>query len=232
MVRIENLSVCIGQRQIVSEVLCIIPPSSITTIIGPSGAGKTTLLKTIAGLIKPTAGQLVVDGIVLFTLSSRKRAQLIGYLFQEFNLFPHLTVLENCIDPLLIRGVSRSQAVQEATALLQQLGMNEQLTKYPQMLSGGQQQRVAIARALVLKPQILLLDEPTAALDPLNTNKLADLLKMLASQGITIIVSTQDMAFARAIADRVIYIADGRIQEQCTSAKEIPNTILIKQFLG
>lgn len=232
MVRVEKVTLYAQEVPILTAVTCDIPRGSITTFIGPSGAGKTTLLKVIVGLLKPTEGEVLIQGKKISSLSPHERAACIGYVFQEFNLFPHMTVFDNCLEPLLINGIAEDEAEGTVAHVLEAFGMRGHCYKYPRELSGGQQQRGALARALVLRPRILVLDEPTASLDPENTRELALACQALAKQGYTIIVSTQDMAFARQILDRVLYIADGRIQEECINAKDIPNTTLIKQFLA
>jgi ABC-type polar amino acid transport system ATPase subunit len=213
------------------SVSCSLIPGRITTFIGKSGAGKTTLLKSLIGLIPVKKGSITVNGKQINTLSFQQKSETIGYVFQEFNLFPHLSALHNCIDPLIVHGIPYDQAKQRAYALLQQLEMHYFIDKYPSELSGGQQQRVAIARALCLEPRVLLLDEPTASLDPLNTDLLVTILKNLAAQGLIIGLSSQDMNFVRKIFDRVYYMQSGEIAEFCDDIKTINNYPLITQFI-
>jgi ABC-type polar amino acid transport system ATPase subunit len=202
MVTVKNLIIQIKDQTIVDDISATLTPGHITSFIGKSGAGKTTLLKSIAGLMPITRGTIVIDNQKLLILTSRQRAEKVGYVFQDFNLFPHLTVRENCIDPLLMHGKPYAQAEQRALSVLLKLNMDGYAEKYPYELSGGQQQRVAIARALCLQPMVLLLDEPTASLDPLNTDILVTILKSLAAQGLTIGLSSQDMNFVRKVFDR------------------------------
>lgn len=169
---------------------------SITTILGKSGTGKTTLLRCIAQLEKLSYGKVLVNNIDLTTYSLHERAHLLGFVFQDFNLFPHMTVLQNCLEPLVIvRKIPHKEAYLTVLKTLEQVGMKNYQNIYPHQLSGGQKQRIAIARALSMEPSILLLDEPTSGLDPLTTQQLAALLKQLCSVGITILLSSHDMAF-------------------------------------
>jgi ABC-type polar amino acid transport system ATPase subunit len=231
MVIVRNLSVQVKAQALLNAVSCSLLPGRITLLLGKSGAGKTTLLKSLVGLMPITDGEITFDGKPLTTLSATQRAQSIGYVFQDFNLFPHLTVLENCVDPLLVHGVSLELAQARALELLEVLDMESYATKYPAQLSGGQQQRVAIARALCLRPRVLLLDEPTASLDPYNSAILVSLLRSLAAQGLTIALSSQDMDFARTIFDRAYYIEAGNIIETCESKAELRADSAIGTFL-
>lgn len=232
MVTVNNLTVKIDAQTVINSISMQCNTGTITTLIGNSGAGKTTLLKSIAGLIPTTDGTITVDEQQLNRLSPQKRAEYVGYLFQEFNLFIHLTVLENCIDPLLVHGISYQDSYARAITLLKELGMIDCKDRYPSQLSGGQQQRAAIARALCLNPKFLLLDEPTASLDPLNTDILVNVLKSLAQKGFTIILSTQDMSFVKKIADRIYFMQAGRLIETCESISAVDNAPQIKAWLS
>jgi polar amino acid transport system ATP-binding protein len=232
MVTIDNLTIQLQNKMILSNISCTLSVGHITAFIGLSGAGKTTLLKSIAGLIKISDGSIFVeDQVDLTTLSSVQRAQKIGYVFQDFNLFLHLTVVQNCIDPLLVAEMSYDDAVARARDVLEQLQMLNFMDVYPSQLSGGQQQRVAIARALCLQPQILLLDEPTASLDPVNTDILVNILKKLAAEGLIIAVSSQDMSFVSKIFDRVYFMQAGAIVEFCDAIEGMKHSLLISQFV-
>jgi len=231
MVTVNALTVRIGDQTVLQNVSLILMPGTITSIIGSSGAGKTTLLKTIAGLMPVESGDVLINGTALSTLSSQKRAEEIGYVFQEFNLFPHLTVLENCIDPLRVHGIAAQAARERALKMLQELGMVEFQNRYPSQLSGGQQQRIAIARALCLNPRVLLLDEPTAALDPANTDILVNILQSLTGQGLTIAISSQDMNFVSKIVERVYFMQAGTIIEACDSVEKFDKSPLIKKWV-
>lgn len=236
MVIVKKVCVTINNQEILNDVYCTLPQGRITTFIGKSGAGKTTVLRACADLIKPTSGNIEIDGISLAECNAplcdaprraqRCAAQKIGFVFQDFNLFAHMTVLQNCIDPLLIQGITRTQAEERTIELLRRLEIADKRDQYPCALSGGQQQRVAIARALCLQPSVLLLDEPTASLDPINTEILAQILQQLAQQGLTVACSTQDMQFAKNIRDHVYYMEQGRIIEEYDNAapqNECPN---------
>ncbi|MCC6982832.1 MAG: amino acid ABC transporter ATP-binding protein [Bauldia sp.] len=185
-------------------------------ICGPSGSGKSTLIRTINGLEPHEQGRIVVDGIEL-TSELKKIDEVrrdVGMVFQHFNLFPHLTILENCtLAPVHVRGVPQKQAEETAMHFLRRVRIPEQANKYPGQLSGGQQQRVAIARALTMNPRIMLFDEPTSALDPEMVKEVLDVMVSLAQEGMTMLVVTHVMGFARQVADRVIFMDAGQIVE-------------------
>jgi polar amino acid transport system ATP-binding protein len=232
MLIVKNLFVLFKGQTILNNISCTLLPGRITSFIGRSGTGKTTLLKSMIGLVKPETGTILLDESAISVYSTKERAEKIGYVFQEFNLFPHMTALENCVDPQIVHGVDRNSAIFRAQAILQEVGMSEHEHKYPSQLSGGQQQRVAIARALCLNPQILLLDEPTAALDPENTEILIKILQKLTKNGLTVGVSSQDMNFVKKIFDHVYLLDVGRIVEECDSIKLISSYPLIKKFIS
>lgn len=217
MVDIRDITVIISGKKLLNSVSCLLSRGRITGFIGKSGAGKTTLLKAIAGLVPYQKGEIISQGTI-------------GYVFQDFNLFPHLTVLGNCVDPLIVRGEASEHAYTRALKMLDSLAMEKYKNHYPHQLSGGQQQRVAIARALCLSPHILLLDEPTASLDPINTDKLIGLLKELASKGITIGFSSQDMSFVNKMFDKIYYIQDGHVVESCEDKSQIASCPLIRAW--
>lgn len=231
MITINQLDVIIKGKKIIDTISLTCIPGHITSLIGSSGAGKTTLLKAIAGLVPIAKGSITVDNLPITSLSAYQRSQKVGYVFQDFNLFAHLTALENCIDPLLVHGTLYQDAVQQAQTLLHKFDMLNHCNTYPHELSGGQQQRIAIARALTLNPQVLLLDEPTASLDPANTDILVTLLKQLATSGITIILSSQDMQFVKKIIDCVHYLQNGTIIESCDNPSTIERSSHIKNWL-
>lgn len=231
MIVVKNLDVTLQAKNLLHSVSCLLPAGRITLFIGKSGAGKTTLLRSLIGLIPFSRGTITIDEKKLADLSCKQRSETIGYVFQDFNLFPHLTVMKNCIDPLVVHGMSYKQAEKRAREVLELLELNKFIDSYPAELSGGQQQRVAIARALCLNPRILLLDEPTASLDPLNTDILVTILKKLAAQGLTIGLSSQDMSFARKLFDRVYFMQDGNIVEYCDSIQMLKDCPLISEFI-
>ncbi|KKC36716.1 hypothetical protein WH87_13635 [Devosia epidermidihirudinis] len=203
-----------------------VEPGEVVAIIGPSGAGKSTLLRTINHLERADQGYVAIDeeligyerrGNLLYELKDRairKRRAGVGMVFQNFNLFPHLTVVENIIEaPIAVQGVPRLEAVAQALELLARVGLSDKAEAYPRHLSGGQQQRVAIARALALKPKVLLFDEPTSALDPELVGEVLDVIKELATSGTTLVIVTHEIGFAREVADKVVFMEDGRILE-------------------
>lgn len=217
---------------ILNQVSLTIPPQRITSLIGKSGSGKTTLLRCIAGLERIGQGTLMIDDKNSLELSAQERAGIIGFVFQDFNLFPHLTVLENCMQPLIVvQGMTKQKAERQARETLNHFGMDAYAASYPSKLSGGQKQRVAIARALALGPKVLLLDEPSSALDPENTAILIKLLKQLCEEGITVILASQDMPFVKNIQDFVCLVVDGKIVETCDTKKHTI-TPLISSFLS
>ena len=231
MIIIKNVTIQLQKKNIVSNLSCSIEPGRITTFMGGSGAGKTTLLRSIIGLLIADKGTIIVNGHDLNDLSMKVRSEEIGYVFQDFNLFDNMTVLENCIDPQLLHDVTYQEAYDRAVGLLKELDMYSFLERYPSQLSGGQKQRIAIVRALCLRPKVLLLDEPTASLDPLNTEVLVVILKKLAKQGLTIALSSQDMGFVSKVFDRIYYLANGFLVEECDTKSDLNACPLIKKFL-
>jgi ABC-type polar amino acid transport system ATPase subunit len=205
---------------ILSDVLCAIPEKRITIIIGKSGAGKTTLLRCFAGLENDYLGTITVDGKNINNLSAQERAKVVGFVSQSFNLFPTLTVLENCMQPMIVvQQLEKELARAKAMEMLLQLDMASYCNVYPAKLSGGQQQRVALARALCMGPKVILFDEPTSALDPANVALLRSLFFSLIKNGITVVVVSQDVSFVRSIMDKVYFLEDGKIIEQFDSEK-------------
>jgi polar amino acid transport system permease protein len=231
-VTIHNVSKSFGALKVLDDVTLTVPAGSVTAILGQSGSGKSTLLRSINHLERVDDGFIAVDGELvgyhqkgdtLYELKEKdilKRRVEVGMVFQSFNLFPHLTVMENIIEaPVTVRGISRPQAEAEARDLLARVGLAEKTGAYPRQLSGGQQQRVAIARALALRPKVLLFDEPTSALDPELVNEVLDVIKELARSGVTLIIVTHEIGFAREVADTVVFMEQGRILETGTPAK-------------
>jgi len=231
MVIVNQLQVKLQNKIILHAVSCTLLSGRITAFIGRSGAGKTTLLKSLVGLHSINSGSIIVNDQQILELSSSQRAEEIGYVFQDFNLFPHLSVFQNCLDPLLMHGMNYEQATLRVKVVLEQLDMTQCIDQYPSELSGGQKQRIAIARALCLQPRVLLLDEPTASLDPLNTDILVIIVKKLAAQGLTIGLSSQDMSFVAKVFDRVYYMQAGEIIELCENINEVDHSPLISQFM-
>lgn len=214
MIKLENLLLvdATSNVPILKKVSFAFTPGKITFLVGKSGAGKTSILRCIAQLRQDYGGVIFADGVDIKKLTDVQRVQAIGFVFQQYNFFPQLTVLENCAEPLCtVLKVPRGQAVAKAKIVLETLGIVDLVDRYPVRLSGGQQQRLALARALCFDPQVLLLDEPTSALDSENTQILATELRALAAARKTIIVSSQDMAFFQLLADEVLIVMDGAI---------------------
>ena len=216
MIDIKGLYKAFGDNEVLKGIDLSIKEKEVVVIIGPSGSGKSTLLRCMNYLEEPTAGDITVDGIQLNSESNiNKVREEVGMVFQRFNLFPHMTVLENIVlAPVKVRGVSKQEAVQTAKALLDRVGLADKADAYPEQLSGGQQQRVAIARALAMKPKVMLFDEPTSALDPEMVNEVLDVMKALAKEGMTMVVVTHEMGFAREVGARLLFVDEGRIIEQ------------------
>jgi len=208
-----------GNFHVLKDVDLVVLPQEVVVIIGPSGSGKSTFIRCINRLEEHQEGQIIVDGIEL-SHDVRNIAAIrseIGMVFQQFNLFPHLTVLDNvALAPRYVRRQPRRVAEEIALQLLERVGIPEQARKYPGQLSGGQQQRVAIARALAMQPKIMLFDEPTSALDPEMIKEVLDVMKQLAQSGMTMLVVTHEMGFAREVADRIVLFDEGRIIEMGT----------------
>ncbi|MCL5995012.1 MAG: amino acid ABC transporter ATP-binding protein [Chloroflexi bacterium] len=222
IVRITDLCKAFGPLQVLKGVTLQVEPREVVCVIGRSGSGKSTLLRSINFLEEPTSGRVEVDGIVVDeTLASKERRQRIhqirlrtGMVFQEFNLFPHKSVIENIIEALLVvKRLPRAQAVEIGESFLSKVGLLQKRDEYPARLSGGQKQRVAIARALAMDPKVMLFDEPTSALDPELIGEVIRVMEDVANEGMTMIVVTHEMSFARDTADRIIYMEDGVIVE-------------------
>ena len=218
IIHIENLHKHFGETAALNGVNIDVKPGEVVVIIGPSGSGKSTLLRCINRLEKFEYGTVVVDQIPLTTAENINAIRTeVGMVFQSFNLFPHLTVLENVtIAQKVVRKRTKQEANQIALALLDKVGIPEKVNEYPGQLSGGQQQRVAIARALAMNPKIMLFDEPTSALDPEMIQEVLDVMLQLAKEGMTMVVVSHEMGFARAAADRAVLMDEGLIVEQAT----------------
>lgn len=209
----------------------------VVVIIGPSGSGKSTFLRTLNHLETINGGSIIIDGIELTDSKTNinKIREEVGMVFQQFNLFPHLTALENItIAPRIVRKMDKKSADELALKLLERVGLGDRSGSYPSQLSGGQQQRVAIARALAMKPKIMLFDEPTSALDPEMIGEVLDVMKTLAKDGMTMVVVTHEMGFAREVSDRVVFMDDGNIVEMGKPEDIFSNPVneRLKQFLG
>jgi polar amino acid transport system ATP-binding protein len=236
-IRVEALSKRFGPLQVLREVNCAVAPSEVVCIIGPSGSGKSTLLRCMNGLEEATSGQVFVDDLPVHDAKTDIDAlrRRIGMVFQRFNLFPHKTVLENVtLAPTTVGGVSRADATDRARALLAKVGVEEKADAYPNQLSGGQQQRVAIARALAMQPEMMLFDEPTSSLDPEMVGDVLDVMQSLAREGMTMVVVTHEMGFARHVAHRVLFMDEGQIVEEGAPAElfDHPREERTRRFLG
>ncbi|MDD6133571.1 MAG: amino acid ABC transporter ATP-binding protein [Selenomonadaceae bacterium] len=216
MINIENLYKSYGDVHVLKGVDLNIKEKEVVVIIGPSGSGKSTLLRCMNYLEVPTKGKVTVDGILLDGEANiNKVREEVGMVFQRFNLFPHMTVLENVmLAPMKVRKVSKEAAEKKARELLARVGVADKVDNYPTQLSGGQQQRVAIARALAMNPKVMLFDEPTSALDPEMVGEVLDVMRKLAKAGMTMVIVTHEMGFAREVGDRLLFVDEGRIIEQ------------------
>lgn len=216
MIKITGLKKSYDSLEVLKGIDLTIAEKEVVVIIGPSGSGKSTLLRCMNYLEEPTEGTIVVDGIKLDGEANINEVRKeVGMVFQRFNLFPHMTVLENLVlAPMKVRGIDRKTAETTAMELLSKVGLSDKADSYPDQLSGGQQQRVAIARALAMKPKALLFDEPTSALDPEMIKEVLDVMKRLANEGMTMVVVTHEMGFAREVGDRVLFVDGGKILEQ------------------
>ena len=229
IVRMEKLNKNFGALHVLKDVDLSVAPGEVVVIIGASGSGKSTLIRCINGLEEFQRGRLEVDGKVLepHGKASQTLQQIrteVGMVFQQFNLFPHLSVLDNItLAPRKVRNASREDARETAKRLLDRVGIADQADKFPSQLSGGQQQRVALARALAMEPRLMLFDEPTSALDPEMIGEVLDAMRELAREGMTMVIVTHEMSFAREVADRVIYIHEGEIVEQGRPADVFDN---------
>ncbi|HNC50831.1 MAG TPA: amino acid ABC transporter ATP-binding protein [Accumulibacter sp.] len=226
IIEARRVSKSFGSFQALRDVSATFFEGQVTAIVGPSGSGKSTFLRTLNRLEAQDAGEIIVDGIVLNDdlkhLDAIRRE--VGMVFQSFNLFSHLTILRNvALAPIRVRKMPRSAAESKALQLLERVGLKSQAAKYPVQLSGGQQQRVAIARALAMDPKVLLFDEPTSALDPEMVNEVLAVMRELAHSGITMLVVTHEMGFAREVADRVIFFDEGVILEDTSPARFFSN---------
>ena len=237
MISIRGVNKNFGALHVLRDINLDIDRGQVVVVIGPSGSGKSTLCRVINRLETVDSGSIAIDGEQL-PVEGRKLAQLrsdVGMVFQSFNLFAHKTVLENVmLAPMKVRNLAREQARERATALLERVGVANQAQKYPAQLSGGQQQRVAIARSLAMDPKVMLFDEPTSALDPEMINEVLAVMTALAGDGMTMLVVTHEMGFARRAADRVVFMADGAIAEDATPAEffDNPRTDRARDFLG
>ena len=236
MIDVKHLYKNFGSLEVLKDVSLHVDRGQVVAIIGPSGSGKSTLLRSINLLETPTSGEIWVDGTCTTEKGQNIRAirQKVGMVFQHFNLFAHMTVLKNMIyAPVKTKKLTKEQATEKAMQLLARVGLAEKANVYPVTLSGGQKQRVAIARALAMDPEVILFDEPTSALDPEMVTEVLDVIKELAQTGITMLLVTHEMGFAREVADRIIFMDNGTILEDAPPAEffAAPKTARAQEFL-
>lgn len=236
-ISVQNLVKKFGNNTVLNDISVSINEGEVVCIIGPSGSGKSTFLRCLNRLEEPTSGDIVIDGAHLMDKNTNINLvrQHIGMVFQHFNLFPHLSVLENIVlAPMDLKGETRDEAEKNAIRLLDMVGLADKKDDKPDSLSGGQKQRVAIARALAMNPDIMLFDEPTSALDPEMVGDVLNVMKDLAKQGMTMVIVTHEMGFAKEVADRVLFTDGGKILEDATPKEifENPQNERTKDFLN
>ena len=235
MIEIKKLYKSYGDNEVLKGIDQTVSEAEVLCIVGPSGSGKSTMLRCINLLEIPTSGEVYIDGELVTSQNINEIRTKMGMVFQNFNLFPHMTVLENVTcAPINVKGVSKTDAEAKAMELLTRVGLDNKANAYPRSLSGGQQQRVAIARALAMDPDIMLFDEPTSALDPEMVGEVLDVMKDLAKEGLAMIVVTHEMGFAKEVADKVIFMDEGVIVEQGTPEEVLvnPSEERTKNFLS
>jgi ABC-type polar amino acid transport system ATPase subunit len=243
VIRVRGLQKYFGPLHVIKGVDLDVQPKEVVVIIGPSGGGKSTFLRCLNFLEAPSAGTIEIDGVEIRAREPaaehrkhiREIRQKAGMVFQQFNLFPHMTALQNIIEaPITVKGLSKEEAMAKAEELLAWVGLSDKRDEFPSRLSGGQQQRVAIARALCMEPKIMLFDEPTSALDPELIGEVVDVMERLANEGMTMVVVTHELHFARDVADRVILMSDGTWSEMGTPDELFtnPKEERTRQFLA
>ncbi|QOR66806.1 amino acid ABC transporter ATP-binding protein [Cytobacillus suaedae] len=236
MIKVQNLHKSFGKLEVLKDISTTIDQGAVVAIVGPSGSGKSTFLRCMNMLEEPTSGSVWINGeeITNPKVDIMKVRQKVGMVFQHFYLFPHMNVLDNLMyAPMNVKGASKSEAEQTAYELLKKVGLSEKATEYPVRLSGGQKQRVAIARALAMSPEVMLFDEPTSALDPEMVKEVLEVMKSLAHTGMTMAIVTHEMGFAREVADRVLFLDDGKLVEDAPPAEffSSPKSKRAQEFL-
>ena len=237
LLRVENLHKSFEGLEVLKGISTDIQKGEVVCVIGPSGSGKSTFLRCLNLLEKPTAGHIWFDGVDLMAKGTdlNLHRQKMGMVFQQFNLFPHMNVLQNMTcAPLMLKKAAKDEAEKRALDLLGRVGLADRANAYPAQLSGGQKQRVAIVRALCMQPEVMLFDEPTSALDPEMVGEVLDVMKRLARDGMTMVVVTHEMGFAREVASRVVFLDDGVLQEEGTPAEIFgaPQNERLRSFLA
>jgi len=236
MIELKDVRKSFGKNEVLKGINLQIDKGEVVVIIGPSGSGKSTVLRTMNYLEEPTSGHVIVDGMDLSDKNKLNAVRTeVGMVFQNFNLFPHMTVLDNLtLAPVNVRKTDKKEARDIAMKLLERVGLADKAQMYPDSLSGGQKQRVAIARALAMKPKVMLFDEPTSALDPEMVREVLDVMKSLADEGMTMVIVTHEMGFAKEVADRVLFVDGGQILEDGTPVQvfDAPSSDRTKLFLS
>lgn len=236
MIELKDVRKSFGKNEVLKGINLQIDKGEVVVIIGPSGSGKSTVLRTMNYLEEPTSGHVIVDGMDLSDKNKLNAVRTeVGMVFQNFNLFPHMTVLDNLtLAPVNVRKTDKKEAQDIAIKLLERVGLADKAQMYSDSLSGGQKQRVAIARALAMKPKVMLFDEPTSALDPEMVREVLDVMKSLADEGMTMVIVTHEMGFAKEVADRVLFVDGGQILEDGTPAQvfDAPSSDRTKLFLS
>ena len=238
MIEIKNLMKKYGKNIVLKDITESVNKGQVICVIGPSGSGKSTFLRCLNVLEKPNSGKILFEGKDLTNISEKELCALrekMGIVFQSFNLFPNMTVLENIkVAPMRVKGIAEDEAEKKAKQLLEKVGLSDRENQYPASLSGGQQQRVAIARALAMDPEVMLFDEPTSALDPEMVGEVLKVMRDLADSGMTMVVVTHEMGFAKEVADEVWFMSDGYIQEKGNPKDffNAPKTDRAKEFLA
>jgi len=237
VIKVVDLHKSFGKLQVLRGINNEIHKGEVVCVIGPSGSGKSTFLRCLNLLEEPTKGEVYIDGVSLTEHKKdiNKLRQKVGMVFQQFNLFPHMTVMENIpLAPIKLKGMSKEEAAEKAVQLLRKVGLPDKDYEYPNKLSGGQKQRVAIARALAMDPEIMLFDEPTSALDPEMVGEVLNAMKQLVMEGMTMVVVTHEMGFAREVGDRILFMDEGIIAEENTPEELFgnPRNPRTKSFLS
>lgn len=238
MIEIEHLKKNFGKKEVLKDISAVVNQGQVISIIGPSGSGKSTFLRCLNVLETPTSGKVIFEGKDLTHIEEKELDELrekMGMVFQSFNLFPNMNVIENVkLAPMKVKGVSEEQAEKKAMALLEKVGLADRAKQFPTSLSGGQQQRVAIARALAMDPEVMLFDEPTSALDPEMVGEVLKTMQDLANSGMTMVIVTHEMGFAKQVSDEVWFMADGYLQEKGSPEQifDHPQTQRAQDFLS
>ena len=237
MINITNLYKNFGDLEVLKNISTEIKKGEIISIIGPSGSGKSTFLRCINKLEESSSGHIYIDGMDLMDKNTdiNKVRERVGMVFQHFNLFPNMTVLDNLtLSPIMVKKESKEEAEKYALYLLEKVGLSDKANSYPTQLSGGQKQRIAIARALAMKPEVILFDEPTSALDPEMIKEVLDVMRDLAKEGMTMLIVTHEMGFAKNVGNRILFMDNGEIIEDCSPKDffENPTNERIKDFLN